>query len=138
MASSILNLRRYRDKSAVRGYTHYTHTTPAPSPGTICHCRQEPDNKHDQYAVAVCHDHNGAILGHVPMEKSELYSFFLKLPPPVTLQCKIGEPFHSTRPPFKGKQLHGEYVFESSEENIRIIRDKLEALESMSISLYVW
>ncbi len=133
MASSILNLCRYRVKSAVRGYTYYTKITPAPDPGTISPCRREPNNKHDQYAVAIYHDHNGAVLGYVPKEDSKLYSSLLELPPPVTLHCKTGEPFLTRK---RGKQLHCEYVFESSEENIRIIRDKLElkeALESTSI-----
>ncbi len=126
-SSTILNLRCHPVKSVVRGYKYHTKSIPAP--GTIYPCRREPNNKHDKYAVAVCRE-DGRILGYVPREHSELYSNLLvELSPPVTLHCTVGEPFYTSS---KGDQLRCEYHFNSSEDNIRIIRDKLdEALESM-------
>ena len=125
MSSSIKNS-NYRVKSTVRGY-HVYRSRWTPDIGTMYPCRRVPNNEYDSNAVAVCKLKYGIIVGYVPREHAAVYSSSLQMQPPVTLHCIIiGKPI-DTR---KGQELPCEYLFESSsEENIRTIRNKLEALE---------
>ena len=63
-------------ESSLRGYHAYYCSVPTVV-GDIYECKQEPDNKHDMYAVKIVTIAEET-LGHVPIEFSKFLVFFYR------------------------------------------------------------
>ena len=62
-------------ESSLRGYHAYKKVEV--NVGDVLHCKKEPKNTHDKYAVKIV-TADGNTVGHVPVELSEIFCLFLK------------------------------------------------------------
>ena len=58
----MFKLQKIKIQSIVKGYHHYKIK---PDIGVVCNVVREPNNKYDNFAMAVLNE-NGNIIGHVP------------------------------------------------------------------------
>ena len=63
-------------ESSVRGY-HAYFVDASVAIGEVLTCEREIDNVHDKYAIAVKNE-DQALVGHVPIELSKIFSRFLR------------------------------------------------------------
>lgn len=75
MADQTQRQQRFDFTSVIRGF-HVYQDRWEPKMNELLVCETEPGNMYDKHAVAVKRD--GEIIGHVPMEHSKVYKFFLK------------------------------------------------------------
>ena len=115
-------MERYDLKWCVRGY-HIYHETWNPVIGKQYLCTREPNNKYDQFAVAVMHD--GEVVGHIPRKISEPVSYFLTTEG-ASLHCEVaGKEQSSHDLPQGGKEIPCTYIFCGEKRCISVLKEKI-------------
>ena len=114
-------------ESSLRGYHAYYRSVPTVV-GDIYECKQEPDNKHDMYAVKIVTIAEET-LGHVPIEFSKIFSIFLQMGG--IIECEvIGSRYNLGKG--KGLEVPVDYRFiATSIKNIKNLCTAGTALEKL-------
>ena len=111
---------------SLRGYHAYFKET-AVCIGDILFCEKEEDNIHDEYAIVV-KTGDGSVVGHVPLELSELFHGFLEENGEIwaeVIGCKINKGMG------KGLEVPVDYQFVGNREGFLKIRRNLVILKKL-------
>ena len=114
-------------ETSLTGYHAYYRVVPT-AVGDIYHCKQEPDNKHDMYAVKIVTTAEET-LGYVPIEFSKIFSIFLRMGG--IIECEVIES-RCILSKGKGLEVPVDYRFiATSINNIKTLCTARVALEKL-------
>ena len=114
-------------ESSVRGY-HAYFVDASVAIGEVLTCEREIDNVHDKYAIAVKNE-DQALVGHVPMELSKIFSRFLRDYGEIEAEC-IGARYN--RGKGKGLEIPVDYRLTGNFKYLEKLASRLMERESTS------